>query len=136
MTLYFFLSEISLSNYADDNNLCSIGKELDIITEKLRKGFEVVIIWFFENCMILNSTKCRYMSLGENKERDTFEFENISLNISKQEVILGLTIDFKLSFDGQIKNICRKARQKFFTLSRILVCLDLKQRKINFKGMI
>ena len=31
------------------------------------------------------------MCLGKDKEHDTFEFGNISLNKSKQEVILGLT---------------------------------------------
>ena len=44
-----FLSEIFLSNYADDNNLYSIGKELNIIKEKVRKVFKVVTDWFFEN---------------------------------------------------------------------------------------
>ena len=37
-----FLSETFLSNYADDINLYSIGKELNIIKEKLQKDFEVV----------------------------------------------------------------------------------------------
>ena len=40
--LVLFLSETFLSNYADDNNLYSIGKELNIIKEKLRKDFKVV----------------------------------------------------------------------------------------------
>ena len=44
-----FLSEIFLSNYADDNNLYSIGKELNIIKEKVRKVFKVVTDWFLEN---------------------------------------------------------------------------------------
>ena len=38
------------------------------------------------------------MCLGKNKEHDTLEFENIPMNNSKQEVILVLTIDNKLSF--------------------------------------
>ena len=41
MALYHVLFETFLSNYADDNNLCSIGKELDIIKEKLQKDFKV-----------------------------------------------------------------------------------------------
>ena len=35
MALYHVLFETFLSNHADDNNLCSIGKEFDIIKEKL-----------------------------------------------------------------------------------------------------
>ena len=38
-----------LSNYADDNNLYSTGKELNIIDEMRRKDFKVVTDWFFES---------------------------------------------------------------------------------------
>ena len=98
-----FLSKTFLSNYPDDNNLYSIGKELNIIKEKLRKVFKVVTDWFFENYMSLNPTKCHYMCLGKNKENDTFNFGNISLKKSKEVAILGLTIDKKLSFDNHVK---------------------------------
>ena len=75
-------------------------------------------------------TKCHYMCLGKwNKEKDTFNLENISLKSSKEEVILGLTIDNKLSFDNHVKKTCRKASQKACALSRISNCLDYKQKK-------
>ena len=67
-----FLSETFLSNYADDINLYSIGKELNIIKEKLQKDFEVVTDWFFENYMSLYSTKYHYTCLGKNKENDIY----------------------------------------------------------------
>ena len=72
--LVLFLSETFLSNYADDNNLYSIGKELNIIKEKLQKDFKVVTGWLYENYMSLNPTKCHYMCLGKNKENLTLEF--------------------------------------------------------------
>ena len=40
--LVLFLSKTILSTYSDDNNLYSIGKELNIINEKLCKDFGVV----------------------------------------------------------------------------------------------
>ena len=52
------------------------------------------------------------MCLGKSKENDAFNFGNISLNKSKEKVILGLTIDNKLSFDNHVKKICRKTSQK------------------------
>ena len=48
------------------------------------------------------------------KESDTFNFENISLKNSKEEVILGLPIDNKLSFDNYVRKIYRKASQKTY----------------------
>ena len=115
--LVLFLSKIFLSNYADGNNLYSIGKELNIIKEKLR--IKVVTDWFFENYMSLNPTKYPYIFLGKNKEYDKFNFGNISLNNSKEEVILGLTIDNKLCFDNHVKKIYAKASHKTCALSRI-----------------
>ena len=56
-------------------------------------------------------------------------FENISLKNSKEEVILGLTIGKKLSFDNHVKKICRKASHKTYALSRISNYLDSKQKK-------
>ena len=61
--------------------------------------------------MSLNPTKFHYMCLGKNKENDAVNFGNISLKNSKEEVILGLAIDNKLSFDNHVKKICRKASQ-------------------------
>ena len=60
---------------------------------------------------------------------------HVSLNNSKDKVILGLTIDNKLSFDNHVKKICRKASQKTCTLSRRSNYLDSKQKEILFKGM-
>ena len=69
-------------------------------------------------------------------ENDTFNFGNIFLNNSKEEVILGLTIGNKLSFENHGKKICRKTSQKTCALSRISNHLDPKQKEILFKGMI
>ena len=60
-----FLSDTFLSNYADDNNLYSIGKDCDIIKNLLRKDFMALAKWFFENYMVLNQKKCYYMCIGK-----------------------------------------------------------------------
>ena len=98
------LSETFLSKYADDNNLYSIGKELNIIKEKLLKDSKVEADWFFETNMSLNPMCHHYMCFAKNKVNDTFNFENIFLKNSKEEAILGLTIDNKVSFYIVIKN--------------------------------
>ena len=129
-----FLSKTFLSSYADCNDLYRIGKELNIIKEKLRKDFKVVTDWFSENYLSLNRTKCHYMCIGKSKENDAFTFGNIFLKNSKEEVILGLTIDNKLSFDKHVKKICRKASQKACALTRISNYLDSKQKEILIRS--
>ena len=68
------------------------------------------------------------MCLGKNKENDTFNFGNLSLNNGKEEAILGFTIDNKLSFDYHEKKICRKASQKTCALLRISNYLGSRQK--------
>ena len=52
-----FLTDTFLSNYAEDNNLYSIGKDSDIIKNLLGKDFRALTEWFFKNYMVLNKTK-------------------------------------------------------------------------------
>ena len=59
--------------------------------------------------MLLNQKESHYMCIGRNNENEKFEFDNLLLENSKEEVVLGVTIDNKLTFDSHIKNFCRKA---------------------------
>ena len=59
------------------------------------------------------------MCIGRNTDNDKFEFDKLLLENSKEEVVLGVTIDNKLPFNSHIKNICRKAGQKLGASLRI-----------------
>ena len=68
------------------------------------------------------------MCIGKNTESDIFKFGNVCLENSKEEVILRITTDNKLTFDSHIKSICRKAGQKLSTLSRISPYLETNKK--------
>ena len=76
------------------------------------------------------------MCIDRNTENDKFEFDNLLLENSKEEVALGVGIDNKLTFDSHIKNICRNAGQKLVALLRIKNYLNSSQKKLVFSGMI
>ena len=71
--------------------------------------------------MILNTEKCHYMCMGKDvEENKTFQILSQQKMInSKEEEILGIKIDRKLSFHQHIKNISKKAGQELNTLLRI-----------------
>ena len=50
--------------------------------------------------------KSRYTKNGK------FEFDNLFLENSTEDVVLGVTTENKLAFDCHNENICRKAGQK------------------------
>ena len=83
--------------------------------------------------MVLNPKKCYYMCLGKNSNNDRFAFDNLCLENSNEEVILGVTIDDKVTFDSHIKNICRKAGQKLCVLSSVSNYLEKTPKKTTFQ---
>ena len=62
--------------------------------------------------MALNAGKCRFMCLGKDTRNETFIFNGVVMKNSKEQKILGVTIDNKLTFKSHIKNLCKKASQK------------------------
>ena len=72
--------------------------------------------------------KCRYICIGRNTENGKFEFDDLLKENSKEEVVLGITIDIKLTFDSHIKNVCRKADQKLGALLRITNYLNSSKK--------
>ena len=57
--------------------------------------FTILSKWFYNSFMALNPDKCSFMLLGVDNE----------LKNSKQEKVLGVTIDNKLSFATHLSNI-------------------------------
>ena len=68
---------------------------------------------FFENCVVLNARKCRFMCFGKNTENLTFIFKDIIMNNSKEEKTLGVTIENRLTFSSHIRELCKKLLKKY-----------------------
>ena len=69
--------------------------------------------------MVLNAGKFHFMCLGKHTENESFIFKDTILNNSKEEKILSVTIDIRLTFSSHIGELCKKASQKISALSRI-----------------
>ena len=84
-----------LNNYADDNSLLSIGKDITKVKDTLAKDFGMATNWLYENFMVLNFKKCHFKCIGRDGEIETFTFIDVCYKNSKEELILGITIDNK-----------------------------------------
>ena len=69
--------------------------------------------------MVLNSGKCHFMCLGKNTENETYFVNNTEMKNSRENKILEITIDNELKFKSHVKNLCKKASQKIWALSRL-----------------
>ena len=112
----------------------------------LLNDFNVVTEWFFENYMVLNTGKCHFTCLGKNTENETFTFKDTIMNNSKEEKILGVITDNRLTFSSHIREICKKASQKISALSRIsnqlndfekfLLCNAVAKSQFNYCPLV
>ena len=63
--------------------------------------------------------------MGKNSDDiDTLSLNEFNLKNSDYKVILGITIDRKLTFNKHIKKLCKKAGQKLCALLRISPYFD------------
>ena len=76
------------------------------------------------------------MCIGKNCADDTFIYNSKKFRNSKEETILGVIIDNKLTFYSRIDRICKKGGKKLSALSRISAFIDLNKRQILFQSMI
>ena len=89
-----------------------------------------------ENYMVLNAGKCHFMCLGNNTENKTFLFHNILMENSKEQNILGVTVDNKLNFKSYINELFKKISQKIVVLSRLSSYLHNSEKKLIFNSII
>ena len=72
------------------------------------------------------------MCLGKNRINDKFVFDNLCLENSNEEVIVGIIISSKLTFDSHVKSTCRKVGQKLCARLRVPNYLETNQAKLIF----
>ena len=118
--LFLFVENSDLSSYADENTLYNSVSDLEKVKQTLRQDSQIITKWFYENYMVLNSGKCHFMCLGQNTVNEIFVYDKIEMKNSKEEKVLRLIIDNKLRFKSHAKNICKKASQKIWALSRLI----------------
>ena len=55
---------------------------------------------------------------------------NFDVTNSKNENLLGVKFDLKLSFDGHFSKLCKKTSRKIHALSRIASHTNISQRRL------
>ena len=75
--------------------------------------------------------------MGKNSDdNDTLSLNELNLKSSDYEIILGIIIDRKLTFNKHIKNLCKKVGQKLYALLKISPYLDENKKKLLYCSII
>ena len=81
---------------------------------------KIIIDWCGNDYVKLNDEKCHRMIFGERTNQEvSISIGSCAVTNSKEEKLLGVLIDAHLSFEKHISDICQKAGNKLFALSRM-----------------
>ena len=110
---FFFLCNVSVYNFADDNTLSSFARIVKNLVSILESESSCVINWFRDNSMIVNPDKFQAILLDK-RNSDLYLNENITIDKENIKVVsnvkmLGVHIDSKLNFNLHIDIIGQPA---------------------------
>ena len=84
--------------------------------------------------MKANADKCHLLVTRDTDE--TAEIGEFDVKNSREEKLLGVKIDIKLSFENHVSSLCQKTSQKLHALARVVNFMDLAKRKSLMKAFI
>ena len=79
--------------------------------------------------MKANESKC-HLLLSKNCASSKMKIDNIEIENSESEKLLGIQVDCNLNFNSHLNTLCKKASSKIHALARISPYLDLYKRKL------
>ena len=93
--------------------------------------------WFKENSMKVNPKKFQFMILGKTpRQLIIINMNHIKVEESQNVVLLGLTIDNRLTFKDHVDMLCSTANYKLHALRRIRKYLTLEKTKLLYNAFI
>ena len=133
--LFFQLADAYVCNFADDTTLNACDVDLESVLHQLEDNSLTAILWFENNYMKLNQSKCHFLTCGSS--------EHLWIKVGKEmiwesqtEKLLGMTVDKNLNFNSHLKKLCTKVNQKVSALARIVNILPFQKRHIILKTFI
>ena len=130
--MLYFLEDFDIANYADDSTLYCAGKSTEFVVNNLEQSSTIHFKWLTNNYMKVNTGKSHLLLSGN--ARATATIDNSYIESEDEQVLLGITIDFNLTFENHINSICKKASQKFNALARIAPYMNMQKRRTITKS--
>ena len=110
--LFFTWFSLNVYNFADDTTPFVCDLNLEVVLTQLEECSELVIAWFQNNYMKLNTDKCHLLVAGH-------KFDHTWVRVGPDKIwenhsikLLGVSIDNELKFDKHVLNIIKKATIK------------------------
>ena len=103
---------MNVFNFADDRTPFVCDLNLEVVLTQLEEGSELVIAWFQNNFMKLNTDKCQLLVVGH-------KFEHTWVRVGPDKIwedhsvkLLRVSIGNELKFDKHVLNINKNKERK------------------------
>ena len=126
--LFLVIKDVDFASYADDNTIYQSGRTVDDVINGLQVSAEKLFQWFSDNQMKGNTDKCHLIMSTNNATE--LQIGDSSIKTSNCEKLLGVKIDYKLTFDEHVNSLCKKANSKLRALARTTPYMNIEKRKL------
>ena len=116
--LFFFIKDIYLANYADDNTTYATNKDISLLLKTLEEETSILLTWFTNNEMKPNADKC-HLIVANQTDLTSVTLGNEVITAEKSVDLLGVKIDRNLNFTEHVTKLCKKGSQKLHALARV-----------------
>ena len=92
-----------------------------VLKKVLEEESCILIDWYFKNFMKANPTKFQAICIGKNAHENiaSFKVDSVEIKCEENVTLLGVNIDFMLSFGDHVTDICKKASKQLTVLKRL-----------------
>ena len=112
--LFFIIENTDIASYADDNTPYISADDIDGVIKSLEEASETLFKWFSDNLMKSNPDKCHLLISTNNTVK--MKIGHFDIANSRNEKLLGVKFDSKLTFDDHISELCKKTSRKIHAL--------------------
>ena len=125
--MLYLMEDAEVCNYADDTTIYVVCDKIDDVVRRLEDGVAAILNWFPNNYMKLNEEKCHAMVFGGIHDDIRVKIGTSVIKETKEQMLLGINIDNKLTFKSHVETLCKKAAQKLHALARIANHMETEQ---------
>ena len=131
--IFFELRQSDFGSYADDNTHTMLwqyveANNFDEVITILENDSIQLLKWFSDNQMKASKDKCHLFITSD--EEVSMKIDNIEIENTSSEKLLGIIIDSKLNFKEHLEGIIKKNSRKVNVISRIAPYMSLTEQKL------
>ena len=129
------MTNTTIYNYADDNTVSYCHKDLEILRDTLITECLKLLKWFVYNQMQANPDKIQAISVAQKTHSalTSIKLADVDIPCEENVKLLGveLHVYYKLDFDIQVTQTCKKAAKQLNVLQRLSKFLNEKIQILN-----